>query len=103
MLRSQDLAGNSTCYEHQSCYTKKAARWAAKRALDVLDIERTELLGARWSEQRAPEHSLHKRTRCSPLWNIVQDFSLHSDQSDSSYHTRTLLKSLDTYLCSTPL
>ena len=26
MLRSQDLARNSTCYEHQSCYIKKIAR-----------------------------------------------------------------------------
>ena len=26
VLRSQDLAGNSTCYEHQSCYTRKIAR-----------------------------------------------------------------------------
>ena len=60
MLRSQDLAGNSTCYEHQSCYTKKAARRAIKRTLDMFNIEHIELFDARRNEQQAPRHFLYK-------------------------------------------
>ena len=103
MLQFQNLIKNFIYYKHQLCYIKKVARWATKRALDVLDVERIELLNTRRSEQQASGHFLYKKKRdVFLLGNIVQDF-VYIAINLIVFITQRRFYCLDIHLCLTPL